>query len=222
MADDASFLPGLSPVAGEPVHVAFDGGRLTSDAGVVLLAEIERKLSMAERLARCIEDPRAPERVRHGLAEMIRYRMLRVAAGYPEGNDCDALRDDPAQDGGRPPARDGIGTLLAASPCGAAGSPRPHQVSRLENLPTKTTLIRMMDAMVDLFCDSFEQVPRRILLDIPRKPGRHARPGARRPAAVAVPYPPRQPVSSPDPCRQGDLRQAGDGDPQTGQDAGRP
>ena len=96
MADDAPFLPGLSPFAGKPVHVAFDGGRLTSDAGVLVLAEIDRKLGLAEQLARCIEDRRAPERVRHGLAEMIRYRMLLVAAGYPDGNDCDALRNDPA------------------------------------------------------------------------------------------------------------------------------
>ena len=76
MAEHAPFLPGLSPVGGKPVHVAFDGGRLTSDAGVLVLAEIERKLGVAERLARCIEDPRAPERVRHGLAEMIRFRAL--------------------------------------------------------------------------------------------------------------------------------------------------
>lgn len=50
MAENASFLPGLSPVRGKPVHVAFDGGRLTSDAGVLLLAEIERRLGIAERL----------------------------------------------------------------------------------------------------------------------------------------------------------------------------
>ena len=42
MAEDAPFLPGLSPVMGKPVHLAFDGGRLTSDAGVLMLAEIER------------------------------------------------------------------------------------------------------------------------------------------------------------------------------------
>ena len=42
MAEHAPFLPGLSPVGGKPVHVAFDGGRLTSDAGVLVLAEIER------------------------------------------------------------------------------------------------------------------------------------------------------------------------------------
>ena len=66
MAEHAPLLPGLSPVGGKPVHVAFDGGRLTSDAGVLVLAEIERRLGLAERLARCIEDPRAPERVQHG------------------------------------------------------------------------------------------------------------------------------------------------------------
>ena len=88
--------PGLSPVGGKPLLVAFDGGRLTSDAGVLVLAEIERKLGVADRLARCIEDPRAPERVRHGLAEMIRFRALMIAAGYADANDCDALRADPA------------------------------------------------------------------------------------------------------------------------------
>ena len=49
-----------SPVAGKAVRAAFDGGRLTSDAGVLVLAEIERRLGIAERLARCIEDPRSP------------------------------------------------------------------------------------------------------------------------------------------------------------------
>jgi hypothetical protein len=155
MTENAPFLPGLSPVSGKPVHVAFDGGRLTSDAGVLLLAEIERKLRIAERLAGCIADPRAPERVRHGLAEMIRYRALLIAAGYPDANDCDALRDDPAfkMAVGRLPE---TGAELCSQPT----------MSRLENLPTKTTLIRMMAAMVGLFCDSFAEVPRRILLDI--------------------------------------------------------
>ncbi len=155
MAENAPFLPGLSPVSGKPVHVAFDGGRLTSDAGVVLLAEIERKLRIAERLAGCIADPRAPERVRHGLVEMIRYRALLIAAGYPDANDCDALRDDPAfkMAVGRLPE---TGAELCSQPT----------MCRLENLPGSIALKRMMAAMVDLFCDSFEQVPRRILLDI--------------------------------------------------------
>ena len=122
---------------------------------MVLLAEIERKLGIAERLARCIADPRAPERVRHGFAEMIRYRALLIAAGYPDANDCDALRDDPA-------FKMAVGHLPETGP-ELCSQPT---MCRLENLPTTKTLIRMMDAMVDLFCDSFAEVPRRILLDI--------------------------------------------------------
>ena len=74
-----------SPVAGKAVRAAFDGGRLTSDAGVLVLAEVERWLGIAERLARCIEDPRPPGR--HTVADMIRFRALIIAAGYPEQGD---------------------------------------------------------------------------------------------------------------------------------------
>ena len=83
MTEATEFLPGLPAVKGKPAHVAFDGGRLTSDAGILLLASLEQRLKIAERLAACLEDPRDPERVRHGLAEMIRYRALLITAGYP-------------------------------------------------------------------------------------------------------------------------------------------
>jgi hypothetical protein len=147
MADDAPFLPGLSPVDGRPVHLAFDGGRLTSDAGVVLSAEIERKLGIAERLVGCITDPRAPGRERHGFAEMIRYRALLIAAGYPDANDCDALRDDPA-------FKMAVGQLPET---GAELCSQPT-MCRLENLPTKTTLIRMMARLAGLLAGSASRI----------------------------------------------------------------
>src|SRR5437764_1172763 len=155
MDEGTGILPGLPPVAGKPVHLTFDGGRMTSDAGILLLAAIEQRLGIAERLADCIEDRRDPDRVLHGLAEMIRYRAMLIAAGYPDGNDCDALRSDPAfkMAVGRLPES---GDDLCSQP----------SISRLENLPGPVALKRMMAAMVELFCDSFEQVPRRILLDI--------------------------------------------------------
>src|SRR5579864_4097333 len=155
MDESTGILPGLPAVAGKPVHVGFDGGRLTSDGGILLVAAIEQRLKIAERLAACLEDPRDPDRVRHELAEMIRYRALLIAAGYPDGNDCDALRSDPAfkMAVGRLPES---GKDLCSQPT----------ISRLENLPGPTALERMMAAMVELFCDSFDQVPRRILLDI--------------------------------------------------------
>jgi hypothetical protein len=134
---------------------AFDGGRLTPDAGVLMLADIERRLGLAERLARCLADPRVPSRVRHSLVEMIRFRVLLIAAGYPDANDCDALRTDPAFKmavGRRPES----GADLCFQPT----------MSRLENLPGAGALKRMMATMVELFCDSFDEVPRRIVLDI--------------------------------------------------------
>jgi Transposase DDE domain group 1 len=155
MVDDAPFLPGLSPVAGKAVQVTFDAGRLTSDGGVLVLAEIERRLGIAERLARCVEDPRAPERVQHGLAEMIRFRALLIAAGYEDANDCDALRADPA-------FKMAVGRL----PESAADLCSQPTISRLENLPGPIALKRMMAAMIELFCDSFDDVPRRLVLDI--------------------------------------------------------
>src|SRR5271154_5246682 len=155
MDEGTGILPGLPAVAGKPVHVSFDGGLMTSDAGILLLAAVEQRLGIAERLADCIEDPRAPKRVRHTLAEMIRFRALLIAAGYPDGNDCDALRSDPAfkMAVGRLPDSGGD---LCSQPT----------ISRLENLPGTVALKRMMAAMVDLFCDSFAQVPEHIVLDI--------------------------------------------------------
>jgi hypothetical protein len=217
MAENAPVLPFLSPVGGKPVHVAFDGGRLTSDAGVLVLAEVERKLGLAERLARCINDPRDPQRVTHQLAEMIRFRTLLVAAGYADANDCDALRADPA-------FKMAVGRLPES---GAELCSQPT-MSRLENLPTATALKRMMAAMVELFCDSFTAVPRRIVLDIePGSPrtlfvgwGRHRGPCPRPAAAVTVQRSPWRALLLANPHLRGGERQAGGGDPAAGQDAG--
>jgi hypothetical protein len=120
-----------------------------------MLAEIERKLGIAERLARCVDDPRAPARVQHGLAEMIRFRALLIAAGYEDANDCDALRADPA-------FKMATGRLPESAP-DLCSQPT---MCRLENLPGPIALKRMMAAMIELFCDSFAEVPHRLVLDI--------------------------------------------------------
>ena len=147
-------LPGLSPVAGKTIVARFDGGQLSSDAGVLVLREVEQRLGIAERLAACIDDPRLPERVRHEVADILRFRMLMIAAGYEDGNDADSLRHDPA-----------FKLALDHLPGGDALCSQPT-ISRLENLPATRSLLRMGRAMVELYCSSFRQVPRRIVLDI--------------------------------------------------------
>src|ERR1700730_1137580 len=94
MGDLTPFLPGLSPVQGKTVVARFDGGRLSSEGGLLALREIERRLGLADRLSNCLVDPRAPEKVVHHLAEIIRFRMLMIAAGYEDGSDDDALSSD--------------------------------------------------------------------------------------------------------------------------------
>jgi hypothetical protein len=147
-------LSGLSPVAGKPLIARFDGGRLSSDAGVLALREVEQRLGIAGRLAACVDDPRLAERVRHEVADILRFRMLMIAAGYEDANDADSLRRDPA-----------FKLALGRLPNDAALCSQPT-ISRLENLPGVRSLLRMGGAMVELYCGSFRQVPRRIVLDI--------------------------------------------------------
>ena len=85
MVDTTPFLAGLSPVQGKAVVARFDGGRLSSEGGLLVLREVERRLGLADRLAACLKDPRAPEKVVHRLAQIIRFRMLMIAAGYEDG-----------------------------------------------------------------------------------------------------------------------------------------
>jgi hypothetical protein len=154
MVDPTPPLPGLSPAAGQEVVARFDGGRLSSDGGMLVLGEIERRLKVAERLAACIEDPRSPARIVHRLADIIRFRLLLIAAGYEDGNDADALRRDPV-----------FKMALERPPSGRALCSQ-STISRLENRPNVRALLRMGRAMADLYCASFRHVPGRIVLDI--------------------------------------------------------
>src|SRR6202140_3209280 len=147
-------LPGLSPVAGKNVVVKFDGGRLSSDGGILTLREIEGRLRVAERMAACIEDPRASKHVTHSMADIIRFRLLMIAAGYEDGNDADSLRSDPM-----------LKMALDLTPSDRELCSQPT-ISRLENLPDARALLRMGRAMVDLYCESYSKAPKRIVLDI--------------------------------------------------------
>src|ERR1700756_3561504 len=154
MVDLTPFLPGLSPVQGKAVVARFDGGRLSSEGGLLALREIERRLGLSERLASCLVDPRAPERVVHRLAEIIRFRMLMIAAGYEDGNDADRLRRDPM-----------FKLALDRLPAGEELCSQ-STISRLENLPDRRALLRLGRALVEQYCSSFRAAPKRLVIDI--------------------------------------------------------
>jgi hypothetical protein len=95
-----------------------------------------------------------PEKVVHRLAEIIRFRMLMIAAGYEDGNDANTLRGDPM-----------FKLALDRLPSGEELCSQ-STVSRLENLPDLRALLRLGRALVEQYCSSFRAVPKRIVLDI--------------------------------------------------------
>ena len=72
----------------------FNGGRITSDGGVVLVGEVDRRRRIVERFAGCFTDARDPGSVEHAVEDLVRQRTYALALGYEDLNDHDELRSD--------------------------------------------------------------------------------------------------------------------------------
>jgi hypothetical protein len=152
--------PALKRLRRQAVDVDFDGGTLTSDGGLLLLREVDRRLDLVRRVDQAIPDPRDPFYTVHPQAEILTSRIFGIAAGYEDANDHDALRHDPAFQvaAGRTPAEndyDEDGSPLA--------SPSTH--SRFENRLDSKTIFKLHEVLVDTFIDSFDEPPQEIILD---------------------------------------------------------
>ena len=155
MSDD-SVVPFHFPAIGrKKLTAAFDGGRITSDGGVMLLAAAERRIGLAGRLAALIHDPRNPLLVTHSVADILRARMLAIACGYEDADDLDHLRNDP-------------GFKLACGRLPDSGRDLCSQptMSRWENMPSLREVIQLTYAMIDIYCRSYARPPAAVTLDI--------------------------------------------------------
>jgi hypothetical protein len=155
MRDDTIEAFGFPAIGRKKLTAAFDGGRITSDGGVLLLAAAERRLGIAQRLAGLIADPRNPLFITHSVADILRARMLAIACGYEDADDLDYLRSDP-------------GFKLACGRLPDTGRDLCSQptVSRWENAPDLREVVRLTYAMVDLYCASYRRPPGAVTLDI--------------------------------------------------------
>jgi len=155
MVDDNDLLFDLPSVSRKKVSAAFDGGRITSDGGVMLLAQADRRIGIVDRIAGLIGDPRDPALVTHSVASILRARVLAIACGYEDANDLDRLRGDP-------------GFKLACGRLPDSGGDLCSQptVSRWENAPDLKTIVRLTYAMVDAWCESYAREPGAVTLDI--------------------------------------------------------
>src|SRR6476646_2832226 len=87
MIDDSLLPFSLPSVERKKITAAFDGGRISSNGGVMLLALAERRMGIADRLAAEITDRRDPTRVVHALSDILRARILAIACGYEDADD---------------------------------------------------------------------------------------------------------------------------------------
>jgi hypothetical protein len=82
-------------VEGRAVVASFDGGAITSDAGVLLLGQTDLAIRLTERFAACFADTRTTELVEHQVETLVMQRVVGIALGYEDLNDHDNLRRDP-------------------------------------------------------------------------------------------------------------------------------
>jgi Transposase DDE domain group 1 len=154
-ANDTLLPFSLPSIGKKKVTAAFDAGQISSNGGVLLLAGADKRLGLIDMLAALIADHRDPALITHTLSAILRARVFAIACGYPDADDLDDLRKDPAFKlaCGRLPE---TGDDLASQPT----------MSRWENAPELRTLIRLSHAMVDLWCKSDRHPPKAITLDI--------------------------------------------------------
>ncbi len=139
----------------------FDGGKISSDAGGILLREVEQRTHILKRFSECFTDHRNPKLIEHSLLSLIQQRSFGIALGYEDLNDHDALRQDSllallcdkedltgnhriqAQDKGKPLAGKSTLYRLELTPLDA------HKKSRYKKI------VANADALVELFVDLF-------------------------------------------------------------------
>lgn len=152
--------PVLKRLRRQAVEVDFEGGTLTSDGGLVLLREVDRRLDLIRRIDEAIPDPRDPLHTAHPQAEILTSRIFGIAAGYEDANDHHQLRHDPAFQvaAGRTPSQNNYDEDRYP-----LASPSTH--SRFENRIDQRTIFRLHKVLVDTFLDSYSEPPQEIILD---------------------------------------------------------
>lgn len=132
------------------VELNFKGGDVTSDGGVLLLREIDRKLGLTKQIANFIPDSRDQRYVEHSIEKILAQRVYGIALGYEDVNDHASLRKDP-----------GFQTAVNSNDDLASSS----TLSRFENRITKKTVADMNKIFVETFIASFKKAPKELILD---------------------------------------------------------
>ena len=135
---------------GRKIQADFEGGEVSSDGGLLLLREVDRRLNLLSRAGRLLNDPRQKGKIRHSKEAMLRQRVFAIAQGYEDLNDHDTLRDD---------------TLLQTAAGRLCRLASAAILCRMENQADRQSAIALNELLVDLFIESQKSPPKEIILD---------------------------------------------------------
>ena len=144
----------FSSLGPKKIQADFDGGQITSDAGALLLREVDRRLGLIDAIDACIADPRDPRYTIHDQRAMLAQRIFAIAQGYEDLNDHQALRDD---DLFQIVTERGIDEELPL-----ASTPT---LWRLENRVLRKEMVKIVEVFVEQFIASHPTPPKQIVLD---------------------------------------------------------
>lgn len=144
----------FSRVGRREVVADFLGGRLTSDAGVLLLKEVDQRIGLLDAINDAIPDPREPVMTVHEQRTMLAQRILSIALGYEDLNDQQTMRTDAA-----------LQVAAGVAPDEDLPMASPSTLCRLENRVLRQTLVRLSKILVDQFIASYKSPPEEITLD---------------------------------------------------------
>ncbi len=137
------------------VVVDFEGGNITSDAGGLLLKEIDNRYKITKQAADCLSDDRDTNKTKHSLGDLLRQRIFQIALGYEDQNDADKLKKDPA-----------LKTIVGRKPQSDDDLGSQPTLSRFENNRDHGELYRISDFLVNLFIQTNPEAPKSLVLDM--------------------------------------------------------
>lgn len=144
----------FSTLGRRAVVADFLGGRITSDAGALLLREVADRLELSDALDAAIPDPRHPAYVTHDQKAVLAQRVIAIALDYEDLNDHQTLRADPA-----------LQLASGKAPEEQVALASPPTICRLENRINRRTLVRIAAVLVETFIASHREPPEHLLLD---------------------------------------------------------
>lgn len=141
-------------ISNKKIEVDFNGGEVSSDAGLLFFREVESRIGLISKMTDSLRDRRHPSYVKHQFLDLLKQRIFQIACGYEDGNDSNELRDDPI-----------MKIACERLPDDEALASQPT-ISRFENGLTRTDLYRISEVFVDVFIESYSTPPEGIIVDI--------------------------------------------------------